>query len=517
MTEVKENGLNNPAFVNDEAAPAATTKGAANGSAVVAIPTKVLNKEEQQEKMGMLKNVIVISFAFTFLFTAFNSMSNLQSSINKVSGTMSLSVLYAALVFSCAFIPTWMIKTLKAKWTLVISMLGYSLYIAAQFYPSNYTLVPTAIVLGLGAAPMWSAKCTYITQVGNKYAELTGENSEVVITRFFGIFFLFFQSTQIWGNLISSAVLSQGVEDRAVDEIALAKCGINFCPGEPSMVIEGNTTDSSVSNLEAPDMTKIYIIATIFLICALVSSVIIAFLVDPLSKYGENERQGSSSGKSGLQLLVATFQHMRHPYQILIIPLTIWSGVEQAFIQADITAAYVSCGLGVHWVGYIMITYGVCDAICSVSFSPLVSMVGRVPIFTMGAVINICVIITLQHWMPHPDDFAIFFIIAGLWGISDAVWQTQINAFYGVIFPGASEAAFSNYRFWESLGYVIAFICSGILCIDSKIIILVFFLSTGMIGYLTIEILERFDVLPRNSMGQIPNVDELISNKNTHL
>lgn len=509
MTEVtSKSGHNNPAFVNDEA-PGATTKSTANGSTAVAIPTKTLTKEEKQEKFGMLKNVVVISFAFCFLFTAFNSMSNLQSSINKVSGTTSLAVLYAALVFSCAFIPTLMIKKLKAKWTLVISMLGYSLYIAAQFYPTNATLIPTAIVLGMGAAPMWSAKCTYLTQVGNKYAELTGEDSEVVITRFFGIFFLFFQSTQVWGNLISSSVLSSGVEEpEEYDEIALAKCGINFCP---------SSDDPTNSTIDAddgkPSMGKIYTIATVYLICALLSSVIIGFLVDPLSKYGENDRQGSSTGKSGLQLLVATFQHMRHPYQLLIIPLTIWSGVEQAFIQADITAAYVSCGLGVHMVGYVMITYGVFDAICSVSFSPLVSLVGRVPIFTMGAVINLCIIITLQHWMPHPDDFIVFFIVAALWGISDAVWQTQINAFYGVIFPGAAEAAFSNYRFWESIGFVIAFICSGVLCISSKIAILIFFLISGMLGYFAIEIMVKRDLLPKDKEGNIKTVDEIIREK----
>ena len=89
--------------------------------------------------------------------------------------------------------------------------------------------------------------------------------------------------------------------------------------------------------------------------------------------------------------------------------------------------AYVSCGIGVHMVGYVMICYGVCDALCSVSFSTLVKLVGRVPVFTMGAVINFGVIIALIHWRPHPDDTPIFFVLAGLWGVSDAVWQTQIN------------------------------------------------------------------------------------------
>ena len=120
-------------------------------------------------------------------------------------GTYSLSVIYGALVLSCMFVPTLMIKKLTVKWTMVVSIFCYSTYIAAQFYPEFYTLIPGAIILGLGAAPMWSAKCTYLSQVGSIYAELTNQSVEPIIVRFFGIFFLFFQSSSIWGNLISSS------------------------------------------------------------------------------------------------------------------------------------------------------------------------------------------------------------------------------------------------------------------------------------------------------------------------
>lgn len=30
-------------------------------------------------------------------------------------------------------------------------------------------------------------------------------------------------------------------------------------------------------------------------------------------------------------------------------------------------------------------------------------------------------------WRPNPDYYSVFFIIPGLWGMADAVWQTQIN------------------------------------------------------------------------------------------
>ena len=69
---------------------------------------------------------------------------------------------------------------------MVVSIFCYSAYIAAQFYPQFYTLIPGAIILGLGAAPMWSAKCTYLSQVGNIYAELTNQPVEPIIVKFFG-------------------------------------------------------------------------------------------------------------------------------------------------------------------------------------------------------------------------------------------------------------------------------------------------------------------------------------------
>lgn len=47
-----------------------------------------------------------------------------------------------------------MIKKLNLKWTMVISQLCHSAYVAVQFYPSFFTLIPAAILLGTAAAPL---------------------------------------------------------------------------------------------------------------------------------------------------------------------------------------------------------------------------------------------------------------------------------------------------------------------------------------------------------------------------
>lgn len=83
------------------------------------------------EKWRILKNIGVLSFAFMVQFTAFQGIANLQSSINARDGlgTISLSAIYGAIVVSCIFLPTLLIRRLTAKWTLCFSMVCYAPYI----------------------------------------------------------------------------------------------------------------------------------------------------------------------------------------------------------------------------------------------------------------------------------------------------------------------------------------------------------------------------------------------------
>ena len=169
------------------------------------LPAKPTNEtsaakfESPMSKNQIIKNVAVVSVGFLFLFTAFQSMSNLQSSLNKELGvgSGSIAVLYAALIISCMFVPPIMIARLGCKWTIPLAMAGYVLYMLANFYAIWGLMAPAAIILGLGAAPLWSAKCTYLTQVGVWYSKLTGTTEDAVINRFFGIFFMIFQTSEL--------------------------------------------------------------------------------------------------------------------------------------------------------------------------------------------------------------------------------------------------------------------------------------------------------------------------------
>lgn len=88
---------------------------------------------------------------------------------------------------------------------MALSFIAYMPYIAAQFGPTFGSMIPAALCVGFGGGPLWCAKCTYLTVLAAAYAKVTnGKSPDALVIRFFGLFFMIFQFSQIWGNLISS-------------------------------------------------------------------------------------------------------------------------------------------------------------------------------------------------------------------------------------------------------------------------------------------------------------------------
>ncbi len=108
------------------------------------------NLAESKSKKLVLKNVFITGLSWILLFTAFQSLANLQSSLNNDSGlgTLSLSIIYLALIISSIFLPTTLIQKLGVKKTIFFCQCSYILFMIANLYPRYYTLLPAAIILG---------------------------------------------------------------------------------------------------------------------------------------------------------------------------------------------------------------------------------------------------------------------------------------------------------------------------------------------------------------------------------
>ncbi|RNA27739.1 UNC93 [Brachionus plicatilis] len=406
------------------------------------------------------KNLFVIGLAWFLLFTAFQSMANLQSSLNSDAGigTLSLSTIYITLVISCFFWPPIMINYFGIKNTIITSQFAYLVFIAANTYPKWYTLIPSAILLGIFAGPLWTAKCTYLTEIAGFYANISGESNEAVVNRFFGIFFSMFQMSQIVGNLISSTILKPEVSQSMEKLRSRDSCGFNDCPTDQL----GNQEDQIIK----AQLSTVYTLCLVYILLGFLSIILIRIA---LNEYKSNKMlSDSKKDVDNFSLFISTVKQLKNKNQILILPLTLWLGFSLAFIGADYTKSFVACSKGVDYVGYAMIFFGLLNVIGSYLFGLLVKYVGRIPCFLTAAILNYFLIFVMMSWqLNRTENDYVFYLIPALWGLADSAWQTQVNSIYGVLFKSNQEAAFSNFRLWESVGFAVSYAYSNYLCMFS--------------------------------------------------
>ncbi|AWP20367.1 putative protein unc-93 -like A-like [Scophthalmus maximus] len=435
------------------------------------------------------KNILVVSIGFLFLFTAYGGLQSLQSSLNAEDGmgVVSLSVIYASIIVSSMFLPPIMIKNLGCKWTIVVSMACYVSYSFGNLYPGWYTLIPTSVVLGLGGSPLWSAKCTYLTISGNKQAASDGKKGPDVINQYFGIFFFIFQSSTVWGNLMSSLIFGQDSNIAVIPEEQLMYCGAADCGLNSSV----NATASASAR---PAQTLVWTLVGCYIGVGLLAMLIVAVFLENIDQEQTSEFRGNR--EPFCHTFLATFRLLRDWRLLTLVPLTVYSGFEQSFLSGEYTKNYVTCALGIHYVGFVMMCFGATNSLCSFLCGRLAQYTGRAALFLLAALTNFACIIAFLLWRPDPDNLVVFFALPALWGLADAVWQTQTNALYGALFPRDKEAAFANYRMWESIGFVIAFAYSTFLCLEYKLYILLSILLLTAVTYPIVEYHEHKNPTP---------------------
>ncbi|KAF4071089.1 hypothetical protein AMELA_G00280840 [Ameiurus melas] len=423
------------------------------------------------------KNVLVVSFGFFFLFMAFGGLQNLQSSLNAEQGmgVISLSVIYGTIILSSMFLPPIMIKNLGCKWTVFICMACYISYSFGNLLPGWPSLIATSAILGLGGSPLWSAKCTYLTISGNVEAEKENKKGQDIINQYFGLFFFIFQSSAVWGNLMSSLIFQQDANIAEIPEERLQFCGAALC----------NENFTTTGNFTRPEQNLVNILLGCYIGVGVLAMVLVAVFLDNID--GQDAKKFRKDNQTFCSTFLSTFRLLGDKRLLMLIPLTMYSGFEQSFLTGEYTKNYVTCAMGIHYVGFVMICFGAVSSLSSFSFGKLAQYTGRIPLFCLAAVINLSCMIALLYWRPHPDELPVLFVFPALWGVADAVWQTQANALYGTLFSDQHEAAFANYRMWECSGFLMPFAYSTFICLSTKLYILISVLLLAMLMYFWME------------------------------
>lgn len=282
-------------------------------------------------KRNILKNLFALAFGHFLVFTAFDSLSNLQSTINEKDsvGIASQSVIYAFFTVSSFFLPTYFIKRFGCKKTLIFSVFSICPYIAANLYPHWGTLIPSAVLSGVAFGPLWAARSTYVNEISYTYSQFTSASIHVVNAWFFGIYSFFHENAEIWGNVISYMVLRNPyneTEDLTSNE-AMLHCGASFC----SHIVQDVNP-----NLFPPSIAQRSTLILIYVALVMLAGLVIIAILDPLTKEcGEKSQDGKT--KLSTDLLIATLKHMKNKNQLLLVPLSFYCGLADGFYNSDYT------------------------------------------------------------------------------------------------------------------------------------------------------------------------------------
>ncbi|CAF1619503.1 unnamed protein product [Adineta ricciae] len=417
------------------------------------------------------KNLIVLSLGFVFMLTAYTSMLSLQSSLNAKQnvGVNSLIIIYGCTIVSAIFLTSTSMDIFGLKWAMIIAILAYALYMLANIYPLPELMYISAALVGLGAAPLWTSEALYLNRIGRYHAQHKFQTVEMSVSLFFGIFSAITGTSLIWGNLISYFVLRQSNTPPKVN------CGIYF---DPKVSRPTNET-------EDVNETTRYVLCGVFAGISILSMVVVYLAVDQIRL---TKRQTiRQSMKKSIEVL-ASLIRCKEISQIFLIPLTMWSLTENAFLNAQFTRAFITCVIGIRYIGLIMAAHGICYVMSSYFFGWFARYIKRIGCFIFAAILNYAMIIWMYVWEPNDKQIAVLFIMAGVWGIADAIWQSQVIAAYTVLYSDGDPTVVAKYRLWKSVGSLLTYSYASYITMRSTLLVLLIFLTVSMIGYGIIEI-----------------------------
>ncbi|GFR03853.1 UNC93-like protein [Trichonephila clavata] len=456
----------------------------------------------------------------------------LQSTINKREGvgTVSQAVVYTSFGLSSLLLPNFVIKKFGTKNTLFIAILLYIPYIAANFHPSWTTLIPSAVLIGIGAALLWGSQCTYFNEssviyctldedgIGDILNQVTGSSSSRTSLEKLSECNSTHPSTEelhssnnCKSGIVNSQLSIRHINRKSVEELNVRNLA-SVIVDRPQEITpkyrnslklqrDGDQVQMGEDILKKDVKRHLEDIKEEVEIVSKSSIKSISTGKRDSSLSENNSRKDAEDAEmyetySAIDSANAFFFgcHGLAYYSAQIWKRTNLSNTfiplcrnGQGFYTADVTKSYIACAWGTSHVGLVTIFYGLACALSSTVSGCLVHLLGRIPIFLLGQIGNIINYSFLLIWSPEVHHPYMFYLAAAMWGIITGLFWSQLQALYGVLFQGDEEAAFGSYYLYSSLGWTMSFLISNYICTSIKIYILCAISCIGIIGYLITE------------------------------
>lgn len=385
-------------------------------------------------------------------------------------GSVAIGLLYATFTVCCLIGP-YIVDVIKPKWAITIAFVNFSLFCCANMLVAKFpktvelqwgVLVPAAALVGFSASFLWTAQGTYLTIIAMQYANIMGmESNTAALGLFNGIFWGFFQFTQITGNLAESLLLNQAGWSNTSLMLVYLVCAGSGCVLSLFLknVSDEEEETQSTKGPEGRDSPARSQAATNDTATSTIKGTFSGVMgpqrgVGPAKTHTTDHVQ--KSFYESVKGVVTIWGDRR---MLCLIPLIMYSGLEMGFIWGDFTSNWVKPSVGTNNIGYVMAAFGASDVLSSVLLGKVSDSIGRFPVVIIGSAAQLATLLVLYNTDIGSCDHKWGLLIgsACAWGVGDAAFNTQIGALLGEYFEDRKEDAFSNLKLWQSLTTSIAF------------------------------------------------------------
>jgi len=427
------------------------------------------------------------------VFTAWQTMGNVQTTILDsarkpgspgyvegftADGFTSLAIIYASFSLSNWIAPS-VVALLGPRLTLVAGGGVYCLFIAQIAYPNNYLLYIGSVLLGGGAAVIWTAQGNFLTL--NSDSETMSRNS--------GIFWAMLQMSMLIGNTFVFFQFrgQQEIDKRTRTIVTMTLLGIGLVGTAAFFLLRptpwSSGTDSTASGGPSAALRRAFAI----------------FIT-----------------KDMLMLSVTNF------YTGLL--LTYWSGVygpsightkafgDQAKSLNGLHGVFVGLGeiiggLGFGILGHVLVRKGrdpivILGFICTVAafFLSFLNLPLESPLLDLPLKDQKGAFIESNQYLALFTSF--------LLGFGDACYNTQIYSIIGTIYKDDSAPAFALFKFVQSSSAAIAFFYAGNLMLQWQLLILLIVCVAGTVTFCLVEFKTRQEMALLSQREPTPTTEQ---------
>uniref|UniRef100_A0A8C2KEM7 UNC93-like protein MFSD11 n=1 Tax=Cyprinus carpio TaxID=7962 RepID=A0A8C2KEM7_CYPCA len=409
-------------------------------------------------------NVVILGIGFLLIFTAFTTCGNIEQTVVKSlnstnftgSGYHSLGIIYGVFSFCNVLAPT-IVAIIGPQFAMFLSGVLYSGYIAVFIIPSTWSFYFTSVIIGIGAAMLWTAQGHFLV-----------ENSDAsTINRNTGLFWALLQCSMLFGNLYVYFDWKGKTEisdrDRKIMFIAL-------------LVISALGTLSFLALRKVCQQEELL-----------------------------SEEEGHSLLSTRLKYKQRATSAVTEAKTEFSLELSFYSGVYGTCIGATTHFGDAAKGL----IGISGIVVGIGEIVGGGLFGLVLknNRFRRTSVVFLGMVVHFVAFYLI--FLNIPDDAPVVFqtssqqkpyllpsvsialLCSFLLGLGDSCFNTQLYSILGRAFAEQSAPAFAIFKFIQSIFAAVAFFYSGYILLTWQLLVMVVMGFTGTLCFFMVERMQN--------------------------